>query len=53
MSIGKQLPYERSARGHDATGSLVFDQERKHAQKADAAGATSEAAAKKTKKMRH
>jgi hypothetical protein len=29
MSIGNRIPYERSARGTDATGSLVFDQERK------------------------
>jgi hypothetical protein len=29
MSIGKEIPYRRSARANDATGSLVFDQERK------------------------
>lgn len=53
MSIGKQLRYERSARGQDATGSLLFDQERKHAVQADAPAATREAPAKKGKKARH
>lgn len=35
MSIGNEIAYRRSARGHDATGSLVFDQERKQAREAD------------------
>ena len=31
MSIGSEIPYRRSKRGKDATGSLVFDAERKQA----------------------
>lgn len=36
MSIGNKIPYERSGRGADATGSLVFDQERKRTRKDEA-----------------
>jgi hypothetical protein len=28
MSVMNEMPYRRSKREHDATGSLVFDQER-------------------------
>ena len=29
MSIGNEIAYRRSKRGKDATGSLIFDAERK------------------------
>lgn len=29
MSLGNEMPYRRSQRGPEATGSLVFDQERR------------------------
>lgn len=32
MSIGNEMAFRRSARGKDATGSLVFDAARKRAQ---------------------
>lgn len=31
MSIGNEIAYRRSKRGKDATGSLIFDAERKRA----------------------
>lgn len=31
MSTGNEIPYRRSARGKDATGSLLLDNERKQA----------------------
>lgn len=37
MSIGSEIAYRRSARGKDATGSLVFDAERRKARN-DAGG---------------
>jgi hypothetical protein len=46
MSIGNEIAYRRSKRGKDATGSLVFDAERKRAQ--PAAEKTGKAAKKKT-----
>jgi hypothetical protein len=33
MSVGAEIAYRRSARGRDATGSLLFDAERKRAQR--------------------
>jgi hypothetical protein len=33
MSIGAEIAFRRSARGRDATGSLLFDAERKRAQR--------------------
>ena len=51
MSIGDEIAYRRSARGKDATGSLVFDVERKRALKQGAEpGKKSDAKAKKQKK---
>lgn len=46
MSIGNKIPYERSARGAAATGSLVFDQERKRTHKDEAEPAARTAAKK-------
>lgn len=31
MSLMNEMPYRRSKRGPDATGSMVFDQERRKA----------------------
>lgn len=41
MSIGNEMPFRRSARGKDATGSLVFDAERRRAKGKDTGGRTS------------
>ncbi|MCJ2188774.1 hypothetical protein [Novosphingobium beihaiensis] len=30
MNIGAEIPFRRSRRGHDATGSLIFDREREN-----------------------
>lgn len=51
MSIGNEIAYRRSQRGKDATGSLVFDAERRRAQEAAPAGTPKAARKKATEKF--
>jgi hypothetical protein len=49
MSIGSEIAYRRSKRAKDATGSLVFDAERKRALREEAASETKPAKRAKEK----